>query len=195
MKKILIFMIVFIFGNIFLVNADLTVTETRNENWKTTSVTTNYNWSQVVNTTTNTVWNAGVVETSCPSWSCSWNVEDPKKEVKETPKKCTWENCLNSPNYMFPTSEFVPGGTFKWWKDTQEKVENWLVKIIQNLMIPFWVLATIIMTIWAWYMVLHNWDDEMLNKWKKIFKMWIISIVIALSSYLLVELLKNLLYA
>lgn len=158
MKKILIFMIVFIFGNIFF-------------------------------------WNLNISNANCPTWQNCWTTSAVDNEPQKTPEPCKWESCLNSSSYMFPTSEFVPGGTFKPGGETQKKVENWLIKIIQNLMIPFWVLATIIMTIWAWYMVLHNWDDEMLNKWKKIFKMWIISIVIALSSYLLVELLKNLLYA
>lgn len=158
MKKILIFMIVFIFGNIFF-------------------------------------WNLNISNADCSAWQNCLTPPAVSDEPPKTPEPCKWESCLNSPNYMFPTSKFVPGGTFELGGKTQEKVENWLVKIIQNLMIPFWVLATIIMTIWAWYMVLHNWDDEMLNKWKKIFKMWIISIVIALSSYLLVELLKNLLYA
>lgn len=158
MKKILIFMIIFIFWNIFF-------------------------------------WNLNILNASnaCPTWQICWATS---WVDNKTLKPCDSEKCLNSPSFMFPTSKLVPGGTYKETEtDTEKRINNWLIVTIQKLMIPFWVLATIVMVIWAWYMVLHNWEDEMLNKWKKIFKMWIISISIALSSYIMVEILKNLLYA
>lgn len=104
-----------------------------------------------------------------------------------------WED-LTKPTYRINVDNFTPG-----WKFTKTKTEDrlqWgLLTIIQNLMIPFWVLALFVITIWAWYMILHNWEDEMLNKWKRIFKMWIFSICLALSSYLIIELVKYIIYS
>jgi hypothetical protein len=50
------------------------------------------------------------------------------------------------------------------------------------------------MTIGWWYMIFDWWDWALLWKWKTMFKVWIISIVIALSSWLLVKLVVYLLY-
>lgn len=110
-------------------------------------------------------------------------------------ESCSWNSdCLASPNYMFQTWDLVPWWVFKWWT-TKKRVEWWLLTIIYKIMVPLWAFALLIITIWAWYMILSNWNEEILNNWKKIFKIWIFAIVIALSSYLLVELLKYLLYA
>ena len=62
-------------------------------------------------------------------------------------------------------------------------------------MIPFWTLALFVMTIWWGYMVMSNWQDETLSKWKRIFRWWLISLSIALCSYVMVALLTFLLYA
>ena len=121
------------------------------------------------------------------STAWQWNSEETDS--------CTWNgDCLASPKYHFSTSKFVPGWTFKWWGTTKKRVENGLLTIIQRIMIPFWVISVIILTIWAGFMILSGWLDENITRWKKILKMWIVSISIALSSYLLVELLKYLLY-
>lgn len=120
------------------------------------------------------------------SWS--WNLNS-----NSNPKNWTSMD-ITSINYKIDVSEIVPWWTFKENK-TEDRVKNWLLTIIQKLMIPFWILALFVMTIWSWYMILHNWEEEVLNKWKRIFKMWIISICIALSSYLLVELVKFIIYS
>lgn len=109
-------------------------------------------------------------------------------------QKCDWPNCITSPNFVIKVKDITPGWTLEKWGTLENKTNNVLLTIIQKLMIPFWVLAIFIMTIWAWHMILHSWQDEVLNKWKKIFKMWIFSIAIALSSYLIIELIKNIIY-
>lgn len=81
------------------------------------------------------------------------------------------------------------------WTDTTQRV-NWLLgTIIQKMMIALWSLSIFIMTIWAGYMVLHNWQDELLSKWKSIFMAWIYSVLIALSSYYLISIIRFMLYS
>ncbi|PZM84928.1 hypothetical protein DLH72_02755 [Candidatus Gracilibacteria bacterium] len=103
-------------------------------------------------------------------------------------------DCLASPNYMFQTGDLVPGGVFK-GGTTKKRVEGGLLTIIYKIMVPLGAFALLIITIGAGYMILSNGNEEILNNGKKIFKIGIFAIVIALSSYLLVELLKYLLYA
>lgn len=130
-------------------------------------------------------WASSAWQNSSSSQWSSWEEKD----------SCTWNwDCLGSSNYTFSTSKFVPGWTFKIGESTKKRVDWGLLTIIQRLMIPFWVISVIILTIWAWFMILSGWMDEHITKWKKIFKMWLISISVALCSYLLVELLKYLLY-
>jgi hypothetical protein len=66
--------------------------------------------------------------------------------------------------------------------------------IIQKLMIGLGSLSVLIMTIWAWYIVLHNGQDELLNKWKSIFMSGIYAMAIALSSYYLITIVRYILY-
>jgi hypothetical protein len=62
------------------------------------------------------------------------------------------------------------------------------------MMIGLGVISILIMTIWAWFMMLHSWDDSLLSKWKTIFTWWIYAVVIALASYYIIDLIKYLLY-
>lgn len=102
---------------------------------------------------------------------------------------------IKSSNYTIKTQDIVPWTTYKTTnRGTKKRVNDSLLVIIQKLLIPLWVLSAFVMTIWAGYMILSSWQDEVLNKGKKIFKMWIFAVVIALISYLLVELVKYLLY-
>lgn len=140
MKKILIFMIIFIFGNIF-----------------------------------------------------SGNVFASSGQVESV--KCTWKECITTSNFVIEVKNIVPGWTFSSSKSIESRMNDGILTIIQKLMIPFWILAVLVMSIWAWFIVLHNWQDELLDKWKRIFKMWIFSICLALSSYLIIELVKYIVYA
>jgi hypothetical protein len=63
------------------------------------------------------------------------------------------------------------------------------------LMIGLGSVSLLIMTIWAWYMIIFHGQDELLSKWKYIFMSWIIALVVALSSYYIVSLLRYLLYS
>lgn len=120
--------------------------------------------------------------------------QNSQKTESQKSEKCSWEKCITSSSFMINVKDITPGWTLKQWNNLEKKVNDWLLIIIQKLTIPFWVLSVFVMTIWAWYMILHNWEEEILNKWKKIIKMWIFSIVIALSSYLIIELVKNIIY-
>jgi hypothetical protein len=77
---------------------------------------------------------------------------------------------------------------------SEELINKWLWTIIQKLMIALWVISLLIMTIWAWYIILYHGEDEYLTKWKWIFTAGIISLVIALSSYYMVNLIGYILY-
>jgi hypothetical protein len=53
----------------------------------------------------------------------------------------------------------------------------------------------IIMVVWAGFMITAMWKDDSLNKWKTIFKAWIIALAIAMSSYFMVSFLSYILYS
>jgi len=81
----------------------------------------------------------------------------------------------------------------KW--DTNKTINFALGTIIQKLMIGLGSLSLLIMTVWAWYIVLHGWQDELLNKWKSIFMSGIYAMLVALSSYYLIVIVRYVLYA
>jgi len=71
---------------------------------------------------------------------------------------------------------------------------NFLKTVITKLTVWIWFTALFIMTIgWA-YMIFSNWQDELLKKWKSIFMAWIIWIIIALASWLIMRVVIYLLY-
>lgn len=89
--------------------------------------------------------------------------------------------------------DISPGMWPVWWT-TKENVNFVLWTIIQNLMIALWSLALLIMTIWAGYILLHHGQDELLSKWKAIFMSWVYAMVVALSSYYLISIVRYILY-
>lgn len=122
----------------------------------------------------------------------SWETQDNSKEVCED-----W-NCLDKPNFMVDTSAFsIWKNDLKnneWsgsWKKTINAV---LWTIIQKLMIVLWTLSFAIITIWGYFMITSHWDDSLLTKWKNVVKWWILSLVIALSSYYIVNMVSYILY-
>ena len=62
-------------------------------------------------------------------------------------------------------------------------------------MIAIWAISLLVMTIWAWYMIFYHWQDELLSKGKSIFNAWIIALIVALSSYYIVSLVRLILYS
>ncbi len=102
---------------------------------------------------------------------------------------------LKSPSFTIDTWEFSVGwnGLKEAW-NSQITMNNVLWRIIQKLMIALWVIALLIMTIGAGYMITFHGSDEFLNKGKSIFIGWITALIVALSSYYLVNLVGYILY-
>ncbi len=104
------------------------------------------------------------------------------------------EDAICSDKFMIPTNDFSPGGAGL-NKPSSEKTINWFMTVlIKKLMVALGSLALLIMVVWAWFMIFAMWKDENLNKWKTIFKAWLISLAIALSSYYMVSFLSYILY-
>lgn len=112
----------------------------------------------------------------------------------------TWdvENNIASTWFTIKIQELSP-----WWKsilnptistNPTTTMLNILALIIENLMVAIWVVAILVMTIWWGYMIMNAWQEDMTSKWKSIFKSWLIALVVALWSWLLVKLVAFLLY-
>ena len=107
----------------------------------------------------------------------------------------SWD-CIDKPTFVIPVDSFTP-----WWNSLKDKdstakniIDNVLLKIIENLIVAFWVLALLIMTIGWWFMIIYYGQDELLSKWKNIFSSWLIALLVALGSWLIVRLVSYLLY-
>jgi hypothetical protein len=115
-------------------------------------------------------------DAACTSWDLAWK-------------------CIDKPNFTIKVDDISPWmnvWTFGW--DTKKTVNFAFATIIQKLMIGLGSLSLLIMTVWAWYIVLHNWQDELLNKWKSIFMSWVYAMVVALSSYYIIVIVRYILY-
>jgi len=105
----------------------------------------------------------------------------------------SWD-CIDKKTFMFDTgSGFWIGPNFR-WSNTSEWANVLLGTIIQKLMVALGVLSVLIMTVGWGYIILYHGQDELLSKGKSIFMSWIIALVIALSSYMIVGLLRFILY-
>ena len=118
---------------------------------------------------------------------------DQAKTNHETNCKASWD-CIEKPSMMIDTSLFSV-----WWNglkqgNAKDTINFVLGSVIQKLMIALWVLALLIMTYGAWLIIIHHGEDEYLSKGKNIFIAGITSLVIALSSYYLVNMIAYILY-
>nr|MDD3720147.1 hypothetical protein [Candidatus Gracilibacteria bacterium] len=112
-----------------------------------------------------------------------------------TSSGCTGENCLNSTEFMINTTDISPGTkNYNETGDIKDTANNILSTIIQNLMIAIGVIALLVMSIGAGYMIFYHGQDEMLSKGKTMFTTGIVALIVALSSYYLVTLLRYILY-
>ncbi|NVP17769.1 hypothetical protein HUU51_03560 [Candidatus Gracilibacteria bacterium] len=103
-------------------------------------------------------------------------------------------NDLTSSGFTISVSDISPGIDSE-GSDTEERI-NWLLgTIIQTMMIALGVLSVFIMTIGAGYIILHNGQDELLSKGKSIFMAGVYSMIIALSSYLIIYIVRQILYS
>jgi len=107
------------------------------------------------------------------------------------------ETDLTSPDFELKVGKITPGwGSILWGDWTAVDGANYaLTFIIQRLMMFIWGLALLVMSIGAWFMILHRWDDSSLSKGKDIFMAWIIWLVVSLLSYLMVSTLRYLIYS
>jgi hypothetical protein len=97
---------------------------------------------------------------------------------------------LTSVNFAIDVWSISP-----WIEAPWNNVAEWiLTTIIQNMMIGLGVISILVMVIWAWYMILHVWDESLLSKWKSIFTWWIYAMIVALASYYIIDLVRYLLY-
>lgn len=101
---------------------------------------------------------------------------------------------IASPGFTVSVDTFSPFWTALSWDWTQWNVDNLLARILNALIIFIWVAAVFFMTVWAWYMIIYHWQDELLSKWKTIFTSWLIALVVALSAWIIVRLFVFLLY-
>ncbi len=114
--------------------------------------------------------------------------EERNKECEDS------KNCIDKDTFMFNTGS----GFWIWpsfgWKSTSEWVNNVFGTVIQKLMVALWALSVLIMTVWGWYIILYHGQDELLSKGKSIFMSGVIALIVALSSYMIVGLLRFILY-
>jgi fumarate reductase subunit D len=122
--------------------------------------------------------------------------EDAKAEHE---KACaTWDKawtCLDQPTFEIGVNKLI-GVWFqkKAWDDTSNTINRTLWTIIQKLMVALWVLSVLIMTVWAGYIIMYHGQDELLSKGKSIFMSGITALIVALSSYYIVSILRFILY-
>lgn len=131
-----------------------------------------------------------------PSLSPEWqnakeNQTQAEKEAYDNSKDSAWD--ITSRWFTINVGDISPWMGVK-WSTTKENVNYLLWTIIQNLMIALWSIALLIMTVWAGFMLLYFGQDEQLSKWKKIFMSWVYSLIVALSAYYIVSIVRYLLY-
>lgn len=185
LKNITIFLLISFFwlGSVFAADEWMSMNPTSSElEWKTSSTTTpdkNTSHEEVVDLKLNPV-------------KMDWTKSSESAQFNCTPGK----DSLCSEQFKISTSQFSPGGksfVAQWW--AKKTVDAFFTTLIKKLMIALWSLALLIMVVWAWFMIFAMWKDDNLNKWKTIFKSWLIALAIALSSYFIVSFLSFILYS
>lgn len=104
------------------------------------------------------------------------------------------ENNITSAGYKISVNDISPGMAVEKWNTVNQSINKTLGKIIQSMMVLLWSLALLIMTIGAWFMILHHGQDELLSKWKSIFMSWVYALIVALSSYYLIAIFRYILF-
>jgi hypothetical protein len=106
-----------------------------------------------------------------------------------------WDSDFSSTNFKVSVSKFsplsnsiIPGDTL------YDKADNLLLTIIELLMVAIWVIALLVISIWAWYMIFYNWKEDFLTKWRNMIYTWFLALIIALSSFYIINLVRYILY-
>jgi len=113
----------------------------------------------------------------------------------------TAEDCITSDTFKISVWDITPWGIsmLAAWagekEGTQNTVGNFLTVVLEKLIIAFGVLSILIMTVWAWYMIIYHGQDEFLSKWKSIFVSGLIALAVALSAWVIVRIFAYLLYS
>lgn len=111
-------------------------------------------------------------------------------------KKEAEKKDITSDWFEVPIWSLTPGDEWNLaWKSTEVVINMTLWNIIQKLMIGLGSVSLLVMTFWGWYMIFFHWQDELLSKWKSMFTSWIIALIVSLSSYYMVDLLRFILYS
>lgn len=101
---------------------------------------------------------------------------------------------ITSSSFTVPVWTFSPLGTWLVEGWSSGNVESLLARVLNALIVIFWVAAVFFMTLGAGYMIIYHGQDELLSKWKTIFTSGLIALVVALSAWLIVRLFIYLLY-
>jgi len=107
-----------------------------------------------------------------------------------------WSDDLASEDFQIEVKSIFAWGqsdkiSYEWWNDT---VKSLILIWIDKTMMALWIIALLIMLIWAWYMIIYHGQDNLLSKWKTIFMSWVIALVVALSAQMMVRLVEYLIY-
>ncbi len=113
---------------------------------------------------------------------------------------CSWSGCISSTDFTIDTKNFAPGGSNIWGADIKQNSTQWTMKallwvIIKNLIVIFWVLSLLVMTIGWGYMIFHAGEESLLSRWKSIFIYGLVSLAVALSAWIMVKLVSYILYS
>ncbi len=105
-------------------------------------------------------------------------------------------NDISKTSFQINVNEFTPGdnklaGTSG---GSKEVVNNVLANLINKMIVAMGVIALFIMTIGAGYMIIYHGQDEFLSRWKSIFVAGLISLAVALSAGMIVNLMSYFLY-
>lgn len=147
------------------------------------------------------LWSLDIGYEDIDGWVLDWNKRQAAEkkaaldsEKAEHDKECAESGaCLEKSNFTINVNDFSPGMDV-WGNNTKANVDNALLKIIQTLMVGLWSVALLIMTIGAGYMIFYHGQDDLLSKGKSIFTSGILALVIALSSYFMVDILSGILF-
>lgn len=137
----------------------------------------------------------------------NWALEDVKKakddieevvdmKIENRIKECKEStNCIDQSSFTLDTGDIFGGiSATASATDTRTGTNMLLGTIIEKLMVALGILSVLIMTVWGGYIILYHGQDELLSKGKSIFMSWVVALVVALSSYMIVGLLRFILY-
>ncbi len=110
-----------------------------------------------------------------------------------------WANCV-PPEGDFNVSEALEDclsesdlvnvwdASITWW------FWEYITKWTNNIALFLWIFAVLAIVFWSFNLTLSAWDDEKINKSKKIIQWWIIWFVAVISASLIINLIIRIVY-